>query len=74
MPGKDCRHSTQLIHSNRFDSIQRRSAIEDRVDERHTSTRGRRLFVVVNNDHVPGKEKPVCDGRPDITHSADQRP
>ena len=61
-PGKDCRHTLQLIQANRFDFVQRRSAIEDRVSERHTATRGGRLFTVV--DHVSSMKELVCDGRP----------
>ncbi len=72
-PGKDCRHTLQLIQANRFDFVQRRSAIEDRVSERHTATRGGRLFTVVeDDDHVSSMKELVSDGRPDVADSADQ--
>src|SRR5712692_1218692 len=55
-----------LIHANRFDSIQRRSSIEDRVSERHTATRGGRLFT------RRGRRPRVQHERTDVT--ADRSP
>src|SRR5712691_2261332 len=61
-----------LVHANRFDSVQDRPAIEDRVGERHAATRGGRLLTVVNGDGMAGDEEPVRDGRADVADPADQ--
>ena len=65
-------HGIRGVPANRFDSVQGRPAIEDRVGERHAATRDGRLLTVVNGDSVAGAEEPVYDGRADVAHPADQ--